>query len=172
MAHGCGCSITPGSGWDEHLPWAFNARWVREVTVTRFSWGNYLLRLLGAVMLVFLTYNPEQMSFYHWVRPVIADFARFEVLMAFAGVVLLIGWAIYLRATMRSLGAFGTLLAVAFFATLIWVLVTYTPIPWDNLKVVTYLALAAAAAVLSVGISWSHVRRRLTGQLDVDETDE
>ncbi len=142
-----------------------------EVAVTKFSWGNYLLRLIGALLLVFLTYNPEQISFYHWVRPVIADFSRFEVLMAFAGVVLLIGWAIYLRATMRSLGAFGTFLAVAFFATLIWVLITYTPIPKDNVKVVVYLVLAGAAGVLSVGISWSHVRRRVTGQLDVDETD-
>lgn len=142
------------------------------MAVTQFRWGNYVLRLIGAVTLVFLTYNPEQISFYHWVRPVVADFSRFEVLMAFAGVVLLIGWAIYLRATMRSLGAFGTFLAVAFFATLIWVLVTYTPIPKDNLKVVTYLVLTGAAGVLSVGISWSHVRRRLTGQLDVDETDD
>ncbi len=142
------------------------------MTGTKFSWGNYFLRLIGAALLVFLTYNPEHISFYHWVRPVIADFSRFEVLMALAGVVLLIGWAIYLRATVRSLGAFGTLLAVAFFATLIWVLITYTPIPRDNLKVVVYLVLAGAAGVLSVGISWSHVRRRLTGQLDVDETDD
>ena len=141
------------------------------MTVTRFSWGNYLLRLIGAVLLVFLTYNPEQVSFYHWVRPVLADFSRFEVLMAFAGVVLLIGWAVYLRATVRSLGAFGTFLAVAFFTTFIWVLITYTPIPRDNVKVVVYLVLAGAAGVLSVGISWSHVRRRLTGQVDVDETD-
>lgn len=142
------------------------------MAITKFSWGNYLLRLLGAVLLVFLTYNPEHLSFYHWVRSAIADFSRFQVLMVFAGVVLLIGWAIYLRATVRSLGAFGTFLAVAFFSTLIWVLITYTPIPRDNLKVVVYLVLAGAAGVLSVGISWSHVRRRLTGQLDVDETDD
>lgn len=141
------------------------------MAVTKFSWGNYFLRLIGALLLVFLTYNPEQISFYHWVRPAIADSSRFEVLMAFAGVVLLIGWMIYLRATMRSLGAFGTFLAAAFFAALIWVLITYTPIPRDNFKVVVYLILAGAAGVLSVGISWSHVRRRLTGQLDVDETD-
>ncbi len=146
--------------------------WVCDVAVSRFSWGNYLLRLIGAVSLVFLTYNPEQISFYHWVRPVMSDFGGFEVLMAFAGVVLLIGWAIYLRATMRSLGAFGMFLAVAFFATLIWVLITYTPLPQDSPKVVVYLILAGAAGILSVGISWSHVRRRLTGQLDVDETDD
>ncbi len=141
------------------------------MAVHKFGWGNYLLRLIGAVMLVFLTYNPEQISFYHWVRPAIADFDRFQALMALAGVVLLIGWAVYLRATMHSLGAFGTLLAVAFFSTLIWVLISYTPIPKDNLKVVVYLVLIGAAGVLSVGISWSHVRRRLTGQMDVDETD-
>ncbi len=139
--------------------------------MTKFSWSNYLLRLLSAMGLVFVTYNPEQISFFHWVSPVLGDFSRFEVLMAFAGVALLIGWVIFLRATIRSLGAFGTVLAIAFFATLIWVLVTYTPIPAENLKVVTYLVLAGLAGVLSIGLSWSHVRRRITGQLDVDETD-
>ena len=91
--------------------------------------------------------------------------------MPFAGVVLLIGWTIYLRATFRSLGAFGTLLAVAFFVTLIWVLISYTPLAADNLHIMTYLALFALAGVLSAGISWSHIRRRLTGQLDVDDPD-
>jgi hypothetical protein len=47
------------------------------------------------------------------------------------------------RATARSIGLFGVGLALALFA----------------------------AIVLALGMSWSHVRRRLTGQADVDEAD-
>ncbi len=145
-------------------------RWV--VAMHKFGWSNYLLRLAGALVLVFVTYNPDGLSYYHWTLPAWEDFAKFEVLMAFAGVVLLIGWAIFLRATTRSLGIIGTGLAIAFFATLIWVLIAYTPIPQDNVKILSYLILFGLAGVLSIGVSWSHVRRRLTGQLDVDETDD
>lgn len=138
----------------------------------KFTWGGYLLRLLGAVVLVLGTYNPDQWSYFHWVEPVVVGDVAFEVVMAFVGVVILIGWVIYIRATIRSLGVIGTILALAFFATLIWVLLAYTPLQADNVKLVTYLVLFGGAGVLSIGVSWSHVRRRLTGQLDVDETDD
>ncbi len=136
----------------------------------KFGWGQYLTRLAAALTLVFVTYNPHGLSFVDWVYPVLKGEADFQVLMAFAGVVLLIAWVIFLRATLRSLGMFGTLLAVAFFGTLLWLVVTYIPLPRDR-TVTTYLVLAGLAGVLSAGISWSHVRRRITGQLDVDETD-
>ena len=91
--------------------------------------------------------------------------------MALAGIVLLIAWVIFLRATMHSLGVIGTLLAVAFFGILIWVVLTYLPNLKNNLEIMTWLVLVGLAGVLSAGISWSHVRRRMTGQIDVDETD-
>ncbi len=138
---------------------------------TKFTWTNYLLRLVAALVLVFATYNPSQWSFFHWVRPIVHDLSQGNVLMALAGIVLLIGWAIFLRATMRSLGWIGTTLAVAFFGILIWMVLTYLPIPRDDLAAVTWLVLAGLSGVLSAGISWSHIRRRMTGQLDVDETD-
>jgi len=72
---------------------------------------------------------------------------------------------------MRSLGWIGTSLAVAFFGILIWMVLTYLPISRDDLAALTWLVLAGLSGVLSAGISWSHIRRRMTGQLDVDETD-
>lgn len=139
----------------------------------RFSWGGYFLRLLLALVVVFVTYNPEGWSFFHWVRDSAFDGAGNKELavMALVGILLLIGWVIFIRATFRSLGAFGTILAIAFFAALIWVALTLLPIPKDNIKLIVYLILIGLAGVLSAGLSWSHVRRRLTGQLDVDETD-
>ena len=138
---------------------------------TKFTWTNYLIRLAAALVLVFATYNPSEWSFFHWVLPATLDFAKANVFMALAGIVLLIAWVIFLRATVRSLGRIGTLLAVAFFGILIWVAMTYLPILKNNLEIMIWLVLIGMAGVLSAGISWSHIRRRMTGQLDVDETD-
>jgi uncharacterized membrane protein len=86
-------------------------------------------------------------------------------------VVLLIGWTIFIRATLRSLGAFGLLLAFAFFGTLIWLIVYYGLVPADSTKALTYIVLVVMCGVLATGVSWSHIRRRITGQVDTDELD-
>lgn len=134
----------------------------------KFSWTNFLIRLIAALVLVFASYNPEGYSYYHWV---IAKLPAYTPLKIFVGVVLLIGWVIFLRATFRSLGVVGTVLASAFFGTLIWLVVDWGLVKPENIKSISYLALIALSGVLSAGISWSHIRRRMTGQIDVDETD-
>lgn len=124
------------------------------------------VRFLAAVALVFLTYNPEGYSYYHWVSE---HLTQLSVLMLFVGVVLLIGWAIYLRATFHSLGPLGLVLAIAFFGTLSWLLIDLNLIPTDSVRAVSYLIEFALCGVLTAGVSWSHIRRRITGQVDVDE---
>ena len=119
--------------------------------------------------LVFATYNPTQYSWFHWVNNA-AD--RFDPLILFSGVVLLIGWVIYLRATARSLGIFGIMLALAFVATLIWVLVDFGLLSVDNPTFFQYIVLFVLSLVLATGMSWSHIRRRMTGQLDVDDVED
>jgi len=39
----------------------------------------------------------------------------------------------------------------------------------ENRKVISYIIMTLLSAVLAVGMSWSHIRRRLTGQADVDD---
>lgn len=135
----------------------------------QFGGTALLLRFLVGLVLVFASYNPEEWSYWHWA---LANLPDFSVLKAFVGVVLLIGWTIYLRATVRSLGPFGLILAVAFFGTLIWLLVDTGILPADSVRAVSYIVLVIISGVLAVGVSWSHVRRRLTGQIDVDEIEE
>ncbi|MGD2056843.1 MAG: DUF6524 family protein [Gammaproteobacteria bacterium] len=130
------------------------------------GWAGYLLRFLAAVVLVFSTYNPSGYSYFHWARD---SLPGIDPLVVFAGVILLIGWTVFLRATFRSLGAFGLLLAFAFFGTLIWLLVYWDLVPADNLKAIIYIVQVVLCGVLATGISWSHIRRRMTGQVDVDE---
>jgi predicted neutral ceramidase superfamily lipid hydrolase len=130
------------------------------------GFGGFIGRFLFALVLVLATFNPTGYSFYHWASTRLADSTALVVL---AGVVLLIGWAVFLRATMRSLGFFGVALLVALFAALIWVAVTYGWLQLDNTRLVTWIVLVIVAAVLALGMSWSHLRRRLSGQADVDE---
>jgi len=133
-----------------------------------FGWDSFLVRFIFALIVVFATYNPEGVSYYHWIS---GDQAAFSVLKAFVGVVLLIGWVILVRATQASLGLLGVLLAAAFFGLAIWLIIDVFGVSTDNRRVITYIVEIMLACVLSIGVSWSHVRRRITGQVDTDELD-
>jgi len=140
----------------------------KMATTKGFSWDGFILRFIFAVIVVFATYNPEGVSYYHWVSEQLSEFS---VLKAFVGVVLLIGWIILIRATLGSLGTIGILLAVAFFGLAIWLIIDVLGLSTDNFRVISYIIEIMIASVLSIGVSWSHVRRRITGQVDTDELD-
>ncbi len=137
-----------------------------------FSFSNFLLRLAFALVVVFATYNPEGYSYYDWaIKPLFEDLGSFSVLKALVGLTLLIGWIILVRATINALGIFGTVLAILFFVLLIWLIIDQFDLSTDSLRVISYIVELVIAAVLSVGVSWSHLRRKLTGQVDTDEVD-
>ncbi len=129
-----------------------------------FDFGSFLLRLLFATLLVFLTYNP---SGYSWIGMIKMEVEM--VYLAASGIVLLIGWIMFLRATWNSLGPIGTVLAAAFFGIFIWLLVHWNLISLENPTVITWVVMVVLSLVLAVGMSWSHVRRRISGQYDTDE---
>lgn len=135
----------------------------------QFGWSGFGLRFFFAVVLVFATYNPEGWSYFDWG---LRHISQFSPLKALVGIVLIIGWVIYLRATLRSLGGLGILLAAGLCGVLVWLVVDWGWIRPDNARTISYLLLVIISAVLAVGLSWSHVRRRLSGQTDVDEVDE
>ena len=135
----------------------------------RFNFFDFLLRLVAAMVLVFATYNPTQYCWFYWMSNA-TD--HFDPLILFTGVVLLIGWVIYLRATARSLGIFGIILSLAFVASLIWVLVDFGLMSLSDPTFFTYILLIVISLVLATSMSWSHIRRRMTGQLDVDDVED
>jgi len=139
------------------------------MAVKRFGFVNYLIRFFMALVLVFSTYNPSRYSWYHWFLDA-PD--KLDPLLIFACVVLIIGWVIYIRATLRSLGEVGTILAVAFFGAVTWMMVGYGWLSLDSPSIFTWVVLTMLAAIMATGMSWSHIRRRMSGQLDVDEVDE
>ena len=142
-----------------------------------FSLASFLLRWLVALVLVFATFNPTDYSYYRWVAGTDAGMAAGMdgdslALKALAGVVLVILYVIYLRATWRSIGPIGVSLAAAFLGALIWVTIDLGLLNLEQPTIITWVLLFALATILAIGISWSHVRRRVSGQADMDDIDE
>lgn len=134
-----------------------------------FGASSIAVRFIFALVLVFCTFNPSGYSYYHWAKSILPGV---EPLLALAGIALLIGWVIFLRATLRSLGLVGIALAGALFGCLLWLVIDAGIVAADNLNAVLYIVLVIMSAILAIGMSWSHVRRRMSGQADMDDVDE
>jgi len=136
---------------------------------SNFSLTGFLIRWVVAFVLVAATFNSTDYSLVGWLQT--TGFDTDLPLKALLVIVLLIGYIIYLRATMRSLGIFGIALVVALIAVLGWVVASYAGTEWATGDILIWLGVAILSLILALGMSWSYVRRKMTGQLDVDETD-
>jgi hypothetical protein len=134
-----------------------------------FDAGSFLGRWAFALALVLGTYNPTGYSYFSWL---FAEGTEFGPVVALVGIVLLIAWIIFLRATFLSLGWLGITLGGALFACVIWLLVHVGWISMESTGIMTWLALVVLSLILATGMSWSHIRRRLTGQFDVDDVED
>lgn len=130
---------------------------------------GYFLRWIFAFLLLALTFNPTD---YNYVRWSMANYASETPITVLMGLLLVIGYIIYLRATLRSIGGFGMFLILAVVAALMWVLYDWGILTLENRALNTWLGVLALSLVLGIGLSWSLVRRQLTGQADMDDVDE
>ncbi|MEO0379022.1 MAG: DUF6524 family protein [Pseudomonadota bacterium] len=130
---------------------------------------GFVMRWLFALALLAATYNPTEFNYVRWVLEHGSANLSIAVLV---GLVLTVGYIIYLRATLRSIGTFGMLLVLALVGAILWVLYDLGLFSLDNPGLNTWLGLLALSLVLGVGLSWSHVRRALSGQADMDDVDE
>lgn len=135
----------------------------------RLSLGGFLLRTVLALALVLLTFNPSGYSYVHMLAD---EFPRISPVEAVCGIALLIGWIVFLGATVKSLGLLGMVLAAALCAALIWLFTSWGWISLQNPTVLTWIGLTVLALILSLGMAWSHLYRRWTGQATVDEVNE
>ena len=131
-----------------------------------FEASDFLLRFALAFLLVSITTNPTELNLAHWLVNI---FPRVTPLFMLITVLTVIGWTIYLRATYRSLGWFGIALAVAFIASIFWLLYTLGLFAIGNGFLLGWFINLGVAFLLAIGMSWSHIRRKLSGQQDVDD---
>ncbi|MEM1372010.1 MAG: DUF6524 family protein, partial [Pseudomonadota bacterium] len=110
--------------------------------------AGLLIRWVVAFALLAATYNPTQWNFIAWSQ---ANLAEQMPMVLLLGLLLLVGYIIYLRATLRSIGALGMALVLAVAAALGWVLVDYGLLKLDNPTQNAWLGLLALSLVLGVG---------------------
>lgn len=132
----------------------------REFTALSFIW-----RFAASLALVLATYNPSGYSFFHWVSNTESLGAEHFVV----GIVIVIGWVILIAATKRSLDTLGMVLGIVLLAGLVWLGIDLGALSLDSVSAVTWVVLVCIALLLAIGLSWSHIWRRLTGQFEVDD---
>ncbi len=137
----------------------------REITAIGFLW-----RFIAALALVLLTYNPSGHSGYHWVSSAISlgEFGPLHLLLIG---VLLAGWAVFWIATWRSLDTLGVVLASVILGAIIWLLIDIGLLAANTVSSATWIGLIFLAIILTIGVTWSHVWRRITGQVTVEGDD-
>ncbi len=130
---------------------------------------SFFLRWLFAFVLLAATYNPTEWNYVRWA---LTNWNAQLPMVVLAGLVLVIGYVIYIRATLRSIGGIGMLLVAALVGAILWVLWDFGLLDFDNPKVTTWIGILALSVVLAVGLSWSIIRRKLSGQVDTDDVEE
>jgi len=123
-----------------------------------------LIRIALAVVLVLATWNPAGISYVQWA---LADGGTIDAGKALVGLLLLAGWILCVRATWVSLGALGVAIAGALIAAFVWWLVSVGIVATDH-RTFTWIALVAVGVVLGIGMGWSIVRGKATGQMETD----
>jgi hypothetical protein len=116
-----------------------------------------------------LTYNPVGYSYFNWVKS-FEDTSNLPAKLL-AGLVLLTGYVVYLRATAGSLGKLGSVIFLAFFGVTMWLLFDKFGDTMKDATVLTWIVLLALSFYLALGMTASFLWRHLTGQVDVADSD-
>jgi hypothetical protein len=138
------------------------------VVATAIGFSGILIRFAFAFALVCLTWNPTRYNYVEWA---LAQWQNLGPLVAFSGIVLLMGWIFFVRTTAASLGALGLVLCLGLGATVLWSLFYYDLVTSESTELLSWIVLLLFSAILAAGMSWAHLRARWSGQATVDEVD-
>lgn len=134
------------------------------------SSAGFLIRFLGSLALVLFTFNPSGFSAWHWISGAVGEGSFGPEHLLVIGI-LLAGWAVFWVATWQALDTLGVILAAIIIGALVWLMVDFGLIKAGTTSAITWVALISLALLLAIGVSWSHIWRRLTGQINVDDVD-
>jgi len=133
-----------------------------------FSLAGVLWRMGFALALVFATFNPSGNSYVHWLA---GDFQANRPLKVIIGIALLCAWIFFVRSASAVLGRLGFGLLVAFFAAIVWWMVSMGWVTIGSGATLAWVALTILGLVLGIGMSWALIRQRISGQASVDRVD-
>jgi Family of unknown function (DUF6524) len=128
--------------------------------------GGVLARFVASLVLVIATFNPTGYSFIHWIA---ANFPHLEPIQLVVGIALLGLWLFFLHATWRSLGTVGVVLGLAFLAAVVWLFASWGWFHSATHIAMIWMALFLIACLLTFGLSWALIQRRISGQVVVED---
>jgi len=131
---------------------------------------GFIIRVLASMIVVLLTYNPSGFSYMHWVTGEGAFDSNLPLKIV-AGILLIICYAVLIRSTLYSIRIYGALLVAALVAAIVWSMVYYGVLDLSSGGIVQWVVLLGVGFVLGIGLSWSIIRRWLSGQYTVDEAE-
>ena len=121
--------------------------------------GGAIVRMLVCFMLVFATWNPTGVSYVDWITGP-ASLAE----KALATAVLIALHLLFWRITWLSLGLLGLAFLLAMLTLGVFTLSELEVIDLGQRRTRSYMFLSVAAVTLAVGLLWSLMKRRVTGQ--------
>jgi hypothetical protein len=136
-----------------------------------FTFLSFAWRWLAALALVLLTFNPSGHSAYAWIAEAVSTRSFGPLNLLVIGI-LLAGWAVFWMATWRALDTLGVVLAAIILGAVAWLLIDMGWVRTDSVPAMTWVVLVCLATILALGVSWSHISRRLTGQVNVEDVDD
>jgi hypothetical protein len=114
--------------------------------------------------LVLATFNPSGTSFFHWLT---APPAGITSIKAFSVLALLVAWLFCLRTAYVALGTLGLVLGCLLLGSFAWVLIDMDLLHATGRDAMIWVGLSVLGVVLGRGLSWSLIRARTTGQVEV-----
>jgi hypothetical protein len=131
-----------------------------------FSYPGIIVRWLMSMFVVFAIFNPSGYSYVHWV---LRDADQPWSVKVLAGLLLGSLATTFLLATVRALGFRGIMAASGLLVAATWAMIDLGLL--RNLSHSAYLtiALTVIASILTLGLSWSNLTLRVTGQVDSND---
>lgn len=134
---------------------------------------GFLIRWISAFVLLVVTYNPSFWSYATWIGGIWSaeEYGSQLPIAVLIGLLLIAAYLVFLRATLNSIGIFGMVLILAVLGSLLWVLFSQGLLTFGNYAFNAWVVIIALSLVLAIGMYWSVLWKRMSGQVDVDEVD-
>lgn len=126
-----------------------------------FVIGKFLIRFVMCLFIVFATYNPSGVSWWHWVK----DTEGMWPYKTFTIILVVIAYSVILMVARKAFDLLGLILVSGLAASAVWIifdLELFAPYTDAAVRVIYEVA---AAWVMAMGLSYSHIRSQLSGQV-------
>lgn len=123
-----------------------------------------LVRMLAVLFLVTATYNPSGYSYWHWA---FRSDTNYWALKIFLGLLIIFGFVFCTYATWRSLRLMLGVPLILLMGASLWLLSDWGIVDLSDRLQRTLALESALVVLLGTGVSFSLIRYRLSGQLDL-----